>query len=78
MRHVGLQSGSTPATLVRFAQQLGSAGWPQLKAAFVADMGLGGDAYGARAQQLVGRAGRHGLAGEMFAVQRRNLQATRD
>lgn len=78
MRHIGLQSGSTPATLVRFAQQLGFAGWPQLKAAFVADMGLGGEAYGARAQQLVGRAGQRDLAGEMFAVQRRNLQATQD
>ena len=76
MRHIGVQSGCTPATLVRFAQHLGFAGWPQLKAAFVADLGLAGDAYGARAQQLIGRAAKGDLAREMFAVQRRNLEAT--
>lgn len=76
MRAVGAQAGSTPATLVRFAQQMGFAGWPQLKAALMQEMGLGGDAYGARARQLVGRAREGGLAREMFEVQRRNLQAT--
>ncbi|WCM91207.1 MurR/RpiR family transcriptional regulator [Acidovorax sp. NCPPB 2350] len=76
MRHVGVRSGATPPTLVRFAQQVGFEGWPALKAAFAADLGLGGEAYGARAQNLVGRAGDGGLAGEMFEVQRRNLEAT--
>lgn len=76
MRTVGVQSGSTPATLVRFAQQLGFAGWPQLKGALAQDLGLGADAYGARARQLVGRAREQGLAAEMFAVLRRNLEAT--
>ncbi|MFD1836883.1 MurR/RpiR family transcriptional regulator [Paracidovorax cattleyae] len=77
MRHIGVQSGATPPTLVRFAQQVGFDGWPALKAAFAADLGLGGDAYGARAQHLVARAGESGgLTEEMFGVQRRNLEAT--
>jgi DNA-binding MurR/RpiR family transcriptional regulator len=76
MRNVGTRSQSTPATLVRFAQHLGFEGWPQLKEAFAADMGLGSATYGGRAKQLVGRAKDNGLAGEMFEVQRRNLEAT--
>ncbi|SFD93868.1 MurR/RpiR family transcriptional regulator [Paracidovorax konjaci] len=77
MRHLGVQAGATPPTLVRFAQQVGFDGWPALKAAFAADLGLGGDAYGARAQRLVGRAAEGGgLAGEMFELQRRNLEST--
>lgn len=76
MRAVGAQAGSTPATLVRFAQQMGFAGWPALKAALTQEMGLASDAYGARARQLVGRAHEGSLAGEMFEVQQRNLQST--
>lgn len=76
MRAVGAQAGSTPATLVRFAQQMGYTGWPQLKAALAQEMGLGGDAYGARARQLVGRARDGDLASEMQAVQQRNLAAS--
>ncbi|HEX2012012.1 MAG TPA: MurR/RpiR family transcriptional regulator [Roseateles sp.] len=77
MRTVGRHAGSTPATLVRFAQQLGFEGWPQLKEALAAEMGLThADAYGARAQSLIGRARAGGLAREMFEVQRRNLEQT--
>ena len=76
MRAVGLQSGSTPATLVRFAQHLGHAGWPELKTALTADLGLGPAPYGARARQLVGRVRDRTLTGEMFEVQRRNLELT--
>lgn len=76
MRNVGTRAQSTPATLVRFAQHLGFDGWPQLKEAFAADMGLGTEAYGVRAKQLVGRAADQGLTGEMFEVQRRNLEFT--
>ena len=77
MRNVGTRSQSTPATLVRFAQHLGFEGWPQLKEAFAADMGLGSaETYGGRAKQLVGRAKDQTLTGEMFEVQRRNLEAT--
>jgi DNA-binding MurR/RpiR family transcriptional regulator len=76
MRSVGARAQSTPATLVRFAQQLGYAGWPQLKEAFAGDMGLGSDTYDPRAKQLVARVQNQGLAGEIFEVQRRNLEAT--
>ncbi|PIF74038.1 RpiR family transcriptional regulator [Variovorax sp. 54] len=76
MRNVGTRAQSTPATLVRFAQHLGFDGWPQLKEAFAADMGLGTETYGVRAKQLVGRAADQGLTGEMFEVQRRNLELT--
>lgn len=77
MRGVGVQAGSTPATLVRFAQQLGFDGWPQLKAAFARDLGLAGDAYGTRVRQLVDRARERGLAAEMIEAQHRNLDAAR-
>ncbi|WP_422087428.1 MurR/RpiR family transcriptional regulator [Variovorax sp.] len=76
MRNVGTRSQSTPATLVRFAQTLGFEGWPQLKEAVATDMGLDADTYGERAKQLVGRARDQSLTGEMFEVQRRNLEAT--
>ena len=76
MRTLGTRAQSTPATLVRFAQNLGYAGWPQLKEAFAGDMGLGTETYGGRAKQLVGRSQDRGLTGEMFEVQRRNLEAT--
>ncbi|MEJ8855332.1 MurR/RpiR family transcriptional regulator [Variovorax robiniae] len=77
MRTIGQRSQSTPATLVRFAQHLGYAGWPQLKEAVAGDMGLGpSDAYGERARQLVGRAKSPDLVSEMFEAQRRNLDAT--
>lgn len=76
MRNVGTRSQSTPATLVRFAQTLGFEGWPQLKESFATDMGLGTETYGVRAKQLVGRAKDQSLTGEMFEVQRRNLEAT--
>jgi len=74
MRRIGVQAGATPATLVRFAQHFGFDGWPPLKEAFAAEMGLGPRAYGARAQQLIGRARESGLTDEMFEVQRRNLE----
>jgi DNA-binding MurR/RpiR family transcriptional regulator len=77
MRGIGTRAGATPATLVRFAQHLGYAGWPQFKDAVAAEMGLASpDAYGARAKTLVGRASDQGLAAEMFEVQRRNLDNT--
>jgi len=76
MRRIGVHADATPATLVRFAQHFGFDGWPPLKAAFAAEMGLGPRAYGVRAQQLIGRAREAGLADEMFEVQRRNLEET--
>ena len=76
MRTIGTRASSTPATLVRFAQHIGYAGWPQLKEAWVAEMGLGPEAYGQRARQLVGRSKDQTLTGELFEVQRRNLEIT--
>ena len=76
MRTIATRADSTPATLVRFAQHIGYAGWPQLKAVLTSEMGLGPEAYGVRARQLVGRAKDGTLTGEMFEVQRRNLETT--
>ena len=43
MRTVASKAGLPPATLVRLAQQLGFAGWPQLNEAFALEMGLGSE-----------------------------------
>lgn len=76
MRTVGARAGGTPATLVRFAQHLGFAGWPQFKEAVAAELGLASEAYGERARALVGRASDQTLVGEMFKVHRHNLEST--
>ena len=76
MRAVGTRCNSTPATLVRFARQLGHDGWPALKQALTAEMGLNSPTYAGRASHLVGRAKDHTLASEMFAIQRQNLEET--
>jgi len=76
MRSLAQHAGAQPATLVRLAQQLGYAGWPELKAAFVEDLGLHTERYAPRAKSLAAR-GRHAdLLAELFAAQRRNLDAT--
>lgn len=76
MRTVAARSGVPPATLVRFAQQLGFEGWPALKEALAQDMGLGSEQYAPRARQLAGRARDQSLVGEMFDVHRHNLEQT--
>jgi DNA-binding MurR/RpiR family transcriptional regulator len=76
MRTIAERAGVPPATLVRLAQQLGFAGWPQLKEGFVAELGLSTKAYGQRAKSLQERRKDKALVGEMFEVQRDNLQAT--
>lgn len=76
MRAVGTRAASTPATLVRFAQHIGYAGWPEFKSKLTSDMGLGPETYGLRAKNLVRRAKDRTLTGEMFEVQRRNLEIT--
>jgi len=77
MRTLAHRAGAQPASFVRLAQALGLAGWPELKQAFAAELGLASQGYGERAKKLAGR-GREagGLLSEMFAVQRRNLDAT--
>jgi len=79
MRTLAQRAGAQPASFVRLAQALGLAGWPELKQAFAAELGLDSQGYGQRAKKLAGRGrGRDagGLLSEMFAVQRRNLDAT--
>ena len=76
MRAIAERACTQPATLVRLAQQLGFAGWPELKDGFVADLGLHSTSYGARAKSLAGRAQDAGLVGEMFTAQQENLRAT--
>jgi len=76
MRTLAERAGVQPATLVRLAQQLGYSGWPALKDAFVGDLGLLSARYGERAKNLAARRGDSDLLGEMFATQRRNLDAT--
>jgi DNA-binding MurR/RpiR family transcriptional regulator len=76
MRTIGRHADSTPTTLVRFAQHFGFEGWPDLKQALQAELGLNSEAYGLRAKTLIGRAKDHTLVGEMFEVQRENLDIT--
>ena len=76
MRSVAERAGVPPATLVRLAQQLDFDGWPGLKQAFVAELGLATDPYGRRAKSLVARRADRMLVGELFETQRRNLDAT--
>ncbi len=65
-----------PSTLVRLAQHLGYAGWPELKSAFATDLGLHSGRYGQRAKSLSSRAQQVDLVDEMFGVQRQNLDVT--
>lgn len=76
MRMLAEKAGAQPATLVRLAQHLGYAGWPELKSAFAAELGLHSDTYGARAKSLAQRGRTRDLARELFGVQRANLDAT--
>jgi len=76
MRALATRAGAQPATLVRLAQRLGYAGWPQLKAAFATDLGLHSKTYGQRAKTLVGRVQDAALIGEMFNALRGNLEVT--
>lgn len=76
MRTLAEKAGAQPATFVRLAQQLGYSGWPELKDAFAAELGLHSDTYGARAKSLAQRDRTQDLARELFAVQRANLDAT--
>ena len=76
MRSLAERAGSQPATFVRLAQQLGYAGWPDLKNAFASDLGLAPEGYGQRAKSLATRGSRRELLDEMFDVLRRNLDDT--
>lgn len=76
MRTVAEHAAVQPATLVRLAQALGYAGWPELKTAFGAELGLQPDSYAQRARSLAARGRDANLAAELFAAQRHNLELT--
>jgi DNA-binding MurR/RpiR family transcriptional regulator len=76
MRTLAERAGAQPATFVRLAQQLGYAGWPELKSAFADDLGLVSSRYGQRAKGLTARAHDATLVGELFSAHHRNLDAT--
>ncbi|MDR3220786.1 MAG: MurR/RpiR family transcriptional regulator [Candidatus Accumulibacter sp.] len=76
MRTVAKRAGVQPATFVRFAQHLGYSGWPELKAAFAADLGLQPERYGQRAKSLARRGHDPHLSDELFVAQRENLDVT--
>ncbi|HJV86438.1 MAG TPA: MurR/RpiR family transcriptional regulator [Noviherbaspirillum sp.] len=76
MRGVAERAGEQPATLVRLAQQLGYAGWPDLKSALAHDLGLHQDSYGQRAKSLAARGRSADLPSELFVAQHQNLKTT--
>jgi DNA-binding MurR/RpiR family transcriptional regulator len=55
---------------------MGYSGWPELKAAFAADLGLWPERYGQRAKSLARRGHDPRLSGELFVAQRENLDVT--
>ncbi len=77
MRAFAVQAEVRPATLLRLAQRLGFDGWVELKKSFIAELGLGPETYGARAQKLV-RDGTDSLCEQMFGAQAQNLALARE
>ncbi|MEC5320743.1 MurR/RpiR family transcriptional regulator [Brenneria populi subsp. brevivirga] len=76
MRAFARQAGVQPATLLRLAKKLGFAGWNELKNAFIADMGLGNEPYGKKAQKLIGQREDNALYETMFKSHLANLAHT--
>jgi DNA-binding MurR/RpiR family transcriptional regulator len=77
MRSVAAQAGVQPPTLVRFAQSLGFAGWPELRRLCVAQLRSRPEPYAARARTLVQRdEPRDLMMAEMFHAHRMNLDST--
>ena len=76
MRSLAERAHSQPTTLVRLAQHLGYAGWPELKTAFATDMGLHHEGYGEKARSLAIRRPERDMVDELFSVLRNNLDDT--
>src|SRR5437868_6599054 len=76
MRTLAAAAGVTPATMVRLAQSLGLAGYPQLKQRFVARL-LTGLPYAAKAEALQQAGDAAAVYERSFAAQSANLEATR-
>eukprot|EP01133_Synstelium_polycarpum_P017441 gene17441-20807_t len=77
MRSIATRARVQSAALVRLAQQLGFAGWPELKALFVERLRAGPAGYAAKADALAGKEGQErDLIADVFTAQQRNLAAT--
>ena len=74
MRSIATRARVQSAALVRLAQQLGFAGWPELKSIFVERLRTRPAPYAEKAGALAGKGAE--LVAEVFAVQQRNLAAT--
>ena len=74
MRGVAAQAGVQPATLVRLAQSLGFAGWPELRQPFIARLRFGTEPYATRAQSLIKRGQTPEMVSELVAAHRANLE----
>lgn len=76
MRGLADNAKIMPSTLSRLAQQVGYAGWPELKKAFISDLGLNHNGYSERAKKLTNRSAENGLVNELFVTYVSNLEAT--
>lgn len=76
MRGLAETAKILPSTLSRLAQQVGYSGWPDLKKAFVSDLGLSARGYSERAKRLANRSTEKGLVGELFSTYVSNLEMT--
>jgi len=73
MRSVAVEAKVQSATLVRLAQHLGFAGWPELKALFVEWLRASPHRYAVRAKSLTSQSGPEELFGELIRTQRSNI-----
>jgi DNA-binding MurR/RpiR family transcriptional regulator len=76
MRGLADNAKIMPSTLSRLALQVGYAGWPELKKAFISDLGLNQNGYSERAKKLTNRSTENGLVNELFETYVSNLEAT--
>lgn len=78
MRAFAAVAGVRPATLLRLAKRLGYAGWGELKAAVIENLGLASDSYASRASGLQDKQQHPALYDEIFTAMSVNLQQTRE
>jgi DNA-binding MurR/RpiR family transcriptional regulator len=76
MRKIAAEAQVQPATLVRFAQHLGYAGWQDLRQLFVEAVHGTSHPYAQRAREILGAERTAHLRTEMLAAQLNNLENT--
>jgi DNA-binding MurR/RpiR family transcriptional regulator len=76
MRTIATRADVQPSTLVRLAQSLGFAGWPDIRKLFVSRLRSRPDPYAVKAKALVRREATSELVGELFRANRLNLDTT--